>query len=238
MAAVIGSRDNFNRNPKKMGRFYNSASGGGLCVPSANTPIFNMNNAFNTTNLWTTVTTASSIVANQSYTIYNVSGASGFLIHAFTNCTDNAANNVTFTVTVDGVVSSIPFGASSGGGYMCGWLGRTAGSRMDTENLRKYATNTNGQVGGTEFPSGAMLSTGGAIASPLNLNSKVIDYATGNGSLRGILYAQDLSAPISNPLSCTRFETSLTVAYSTTVAIASSAAATRRFYGALVKLDD
>ena len=243
MAVVIGSRDNLNRDPKKMGRFWNSGSGGGIVIPSVNTGITQLSNTFATTNVWTTVTTASAIVAGQSYTIYNVSGASGFLIHAWTNCTDaessDGANTVTFTVTVDGVASTVSLGqAGTSGGYMAGWLGQVAGGRMDQDNFRPHYTNQNGQVGGTEFPRGAMYSIGNSISSPINVGNKVTDYSSGNSLNIGMLYAQNLDAPIFNPMSCTRFENSLTVAYTTTVPIASSVAASRRTYGALIKLDD
>jgi len=244
MAAVIGSRDNYNRDPKKMGRFWNAGSGGGIVIPSVNTGITQLSSTgFATTNIWTTVTTASAIVAGQSYTIYNVSGASGFLIHAWTNCTNanssDGANTVTYTVTVDGVASTVSVGqAGTASSYMAGWLGQVAGGRMDQDNFRPHYTNQNGQVGGTEFPRGAMYSIGNSIASPINVGNKVMDYSSGNSSIQGMLYAQNLDAPIFNPMSCTRFENSLTVAYTTTVPIANSVAASRRTYGALIKLDD
>jgi len=231
MAAVIGSRDNFNRDPKKMGRFWNASNQGGIAIPGANNAVRQLNSAFNNTRYWTTVTTASEIVANQSYTIYNVSNKSGFLIHAFTNASDGVLNTVTFTVTVDGVVSSIPFPQSSHAGYPAGWLGQTAGGRMDQNNFE----NDNS----ADIPRGAMFTTAAAINTASRiLENEVIDYAAGNVSGVGMMYAQDLDAPMNNPLSCTRFENSLTVAYSTTVAVASSVADTRRFYGALIKLDD
>tara|TARA_R110000822_G_scaffold26706_1_gene80232 strand:+ start:32 stop:745 length:714 start_codon:yes stop_codon:yes gene_type:complete len=236
--AVLGSRDNYNRDPKKMGRFWNNGSSGGVTVPTANTGSYQLSSGFNTTNLWTTVTTASEIVANQSYTIYSVSGQSGFLIHAFTNPTDGDQNTVTYTVTVDGVTSTIPFPECGQNGYMSAWLGQVAGGRMDTNNFEAYYTNQNGQVGGTEFPQGAMYTAGNSLSAPLSLSSKVIDYSAGNTLNKAIMYAQGLDAPMHNPLSCTRFENSLTVAYVTNTAVASSVASTRRNYGALIKLDD
>ena len=239
--AVLGIKDNFNRDPKKMGRFWNSANGGGVVVPRGNVGVHQLSDAFHTTNIWTTVTTASSIVANQSYTIYNVSGASGFLIHAYTNATDNAANNVTFTVTVDGIASTIAFGASSASaGYYSGWLGQVAGGRMDQDNFQggNMSSGSSGVAAAAEFPRASIYGTSTDITvGPMNIGSKVIDYSGGGPSLRGIMYAQGLDATMTNPLSCTRFENSLTVAYSSTVAIAASVAADRRAYGALIKLD-
>ena len=234
MAAVIGSRDNLNRDPKKMGRFYNSSSQGGVVIPIGNSGSRQLYGDFASTKFWTTVTTASEIVANQSYTIYNVSGKSGFLIHAFTNPTEgvSAQNTVTFTVTVDGVASTIAFPQSSSPQYVSGWLGQTAGGRMKQDTFTGNAA--------TSIPQSAMfaMATGTSIPAARILDNEVIDYAAGSGSGIGMNYIQDLDAPINNPLSCTRFENSLTVAYSTTVAIASSVTATRRTYGALVKLDD
>ena len=242
MAAVIGNRDNFNRDPKKMGRFWNSANGGGVVVPRGNVGILQLSDAFHTTNIWTTVTVASSIVANQSYTIYNVSGASGFLIHAYTNASDNAANNVTYTVTVDGVASTIALGASSGsGGYYAGWLGQVAGGRMDQDFFQggNQQAGSSGVAAAAEFPRASIYGTSTDITvGPMNIGSKVIDYSGGGPRLRGIMYAQGLDAVMTAPLSCTRFENSLTVAYSSATAVAASIAADRRTYGALIKLDD
>tara|TARA_R110002072_G_scaffold173887_1_gene328813 strand:- start:99 stop:794 length:696 start_codon:yes stop_codon:yes gene_type:complete len=231
MAAVIGSRDNYNRDPKKMGRFWNSSAQGGIAIPGANNAVRQINTAFQNTRYWTTVTTASEIVANQSYTIYNVSGKAGFLIHAWTNASDGVLNTVTFTVTVDGVASTIAFPQSSHAGYPAGWLGQTAGGRMDQNNFE----NDNS----ADVPRGAMFTPSSAINTASRiLDNEVIDYAAGNVSGVGMMYAQDLDAPMNNPLSCTRFENSLTVAYSTTVAVASSAPPSRKAYGALIKLDD
>ena len=232
MAAVIGSKDNFNRDPKKMGRFYNSSSQGGVTIPIGEDGIRQLYANFNSTNFWTTVTTASSIVANQSYTIYNVSGKSGFLIHAFTNPTEgtNAKNTVTFTVTVDGVASTIAFPQSTSAEYISGWLGQTAGGRMNSG-----AFNSNNAA---DIPQGAMFAMASNNYGVRILDNEVIDYSNGSGSGIGMNYAQDLDAPLYNPLSCTRFENSLTVAYSSAVAISSYVSATRRTYGALIKLDD
>tara|TARA_R110000796_G_scaffold62946_1_gene145138 strand:+ start:190 stop:888 length:699 start_codon:yes stop_codon:yes gene_type:complete len=232
MAAVIGSRDNLNRDPKKMGRFYNSSSQGGVVIPIGADGIRQLYTTFCSTNFWTTVTTASEIVANQSYTIYNVSGKSGFLIHAWTNPTEGttAQNTVTFTVTVDGVASTIAFPQSNSPQYVSGWLGQTAGGRMSGN-----AFNNNNSA---DIPQSAMFAMATGNFGARILDNEVIDYANGSGSGIGMNYVQDLSAPMNNPLSCTRFENSLTVAYSTTVAIASGVSATRRTYGALIKLDD
>ena len=230
MAFILGSKDNFNRDPKKMGRFWNNAQGG-LVIPMNNTGINQHYTVFGSTKLWSTYTTASAIVANQSYTIYNVSGASGFLIHAFTNTSSgNGANTVTYTVTVDGVVSTIDFPQSSTTESMSAWLGQIAGGQYDLDN---FASS-----GPSNFTQGTMIISSGQTVGSRILSNKVIDYAMGDGNEFGCMFPQDLDAPISNPLSCTRFENSLTVAYTTTVALASSENVTRRSYGALVKIDD
>tara|TARA_R110002153_G_C13202771_1_gene487117 strand:- start:196 stop:891 length:696 start_codon:yes stop_codon:yes gene_type:complete len=230
MAAVIGSRDNYNRDPNKMGKFYVSGFGGMPIIPYSNNSLTQgAANAFHSTNYWTSIN-STGVTANTARTIYSVSGNSGFLISAFSQMgnTNSMNASVTFVVTIDGVATTLALGASGTTGYPAGWLGTPAGIRRGTPTVS--AQNT-------PIIANDHLGPLGASSSNVNIiGNKVVTYAQGDNSNQGQVLLPTLSWPTTNPLACLRFENSLTITVAanfTTVNLAT----VYKGSGCLVRLD-
>ena len=228
MAAVIGSRDNYNRDPNKMGKFYISGYGGMPVIPYGNAVSAQSYGAFHTTNYWTSINDTA-VTANTVRTIYSVSGNAGFLISAWSQMGDSSSMSasVTFVVTIDGVATTLALGASGTTGYPAGWLGTPAGIRRGTTlTALNTAVIANDHLGPLGSSSNAVI----------NLGNKVVNYGQGNNSNQGQVLLPNLSWPTTNPLACLRFENSLTITVAadfTTVGLS----AVRKGAGCLVRLD-
>ena len=227
--AVIGSRDNFNRDPRKMGAFY-SGYYSGTRIPYNGTSDNPMGTSFFTS--MTATAAPTQYVANQYETIYTVSGKGGYLIHAI-SCHQDLSNQtqaITFEVTVDGVVYEIPLGTSLNGGYVRGYLGSAGGTTLETGAYDASSTRA------AMFSPTTMASTSNTNSGQ-NINSTTIDYAGANNDQKGTIFIQNLAAANHAPNTCCRFENSLTVRVKTDRAIASSINAGARTSAVLCKLD-
>lgn len=227
--AVIGSRDNFNRDPRKMGAFY-AGYYSGTRIPYNGSS----DHALNTTffNSMTATVTPTAYVANQYETIYTVSGKGGSLIHAI-SCHQDLSNQtqaITFEVTVDGVVYEIPLGTSLNGGYVRGYLGSVGGTTLETGDYDASSTRA------AMFSPTTMASTSNSNPNQ-NINNTTLDYAGPGTAQKGSIFIQNLAAANHAPNTCCRFENSLTVKVKTDRAIASSLPANARTSGVLCKLD-
>jgi len=229
MAAVIGSRDNYNRDPNKMGKFYIGAYGGMPIIPYGNAVSAQSYGAFHSTNYWTSINNTG-VTANTVRTIYSVSGNSGFLISAFSQQGNSSSMSasVTFVVTIDGVATTLALGASGTTGYPAGWLGTPAGIRRNSGTLtaQNTAVIANDHLG----PLGASSNT------VVNLGNKTVIYGRNDNSNNGQVLLPTLSWPTTNPLACLRFENSLTITVAadfTTVGLD----VVRTGAGCLVRLD-
>ena len=234
MAAVIGSRDIFNRDPFKMGRFY-SSSYNGVKIPVANTSYSQSSSSFHTTNYFTSVNDTASN-ANAARQLYTVSGKGGFLILAFSSFPGSTSQSVTVTyvVTVDGVATTVNLGASGVGGYLQGWLGSpTAVIRGGT--ITNFATVAGNTDTGTQYPD--HLGELGQNGAQSSLATGTVNYNAGNNSAWGSIFLPNLNQPTTNPQACVRFETSLTVTVAVDYANTDSGA-NRRTGGVLVRLDN
>ena len=239
MAAVIGSRDNFNRDPKKMGRFYLSGVYSTPDIPVANNSLRPQQAGFQNTNYFTSVNATASN-ANAARQLYTVSGKGGFLILAFSSYPASASQNVTVTyvVTVDGVATTVNLGVSNGGaggaaGYLMGWLGTPAAivrrtGRYDYSNVA--TANNNG------FAYPEHLGHIGGVAGPNSLANGTVNYQGGDNGQWGTILLPGLNQPTVHPDACIRFETSLTVTVAVDYANTSSTT-DRRWGGVLVRLD-
>ena len=230
--AVIGSRDNLNRDPTKMGSFYGGYYQGPR-LPAGTTEL-NPNDADFHEGMTATVT-PSEWVANTYVTLYSVSGKGGFLIHALSGATDGANNPqaITFEVTVDGVVHEIALGTSINRGYVRGYLGAVAGTTMENSSWSKSSSSG---MAGANFTATTMVYTGGATVGQ-NINNATIDYGGSSSSTIGAIFLQNLSAPLHAPSTCCRFENSLIVKVKTDTALASNANVSRKYASVLCRLD-
>ena len=228
--AVIGSRDNLNRDPRKMGAFY-AGYYSGTRIPyngSADNP--NNTTFFNS---MTATIAPTAYAANQYETIYTVSGKGGYLIHAI-SCQQNLSNQtqaITYEVTVDGVVYEIPLGTSINGGYVRGYLGSAGGTTLETGDYDVSSSNR-----AAMFSPTTMASTSDQNTSQ-NINNTTLDYAGSTYTNKGTVFIQNLAAANHAPNTCCRFENSLTVRVKTDRAIASSEVVSARTSGVLCKLD-
>jgi len=228
--AVIGSRDNFNRDPRKMGAFY-AGYYSGPRIPYNGSSDNPNNTAF--FNSMTATATPTAYVANQYETIYTVSGKGGYLIHAI-SCHLNSyllTQAITYEVTVDGVVYEIPLGTSINEGYVRGYLGSSAGTTLETGD---YDVSSNNRA--AMFSPTTMASTSN-INPNQNINNTTLDYAGASLTEKGTVFIQNLAAANHAPNTCCRFENSLTVRVKTNRAIAGSEPAEARTSAVLCKLD-
>ena len=228
MAAIIGSRDIYNRDPLKMGRFYGSADYNGPVIPVANTSYKPTSSNFHTTNYFTSVTAATAN-ANVARQLYTVSGKGGFLVLAFSGYPNSTSQSVavTYVITVDGVATTVNLGASGAGGYLQGWIGTPTATIRGAD-----ITNFSNPSFVTYLDHLGELGQNGAQSS---LANGTINYNAGNNSAWGHLLLPNLNQPTRNPQTCIRFETSLTV----TVAVnyANNANTNNKMGGVLVRLD-
>ena len=214
MAAVIGSTDNFNRDPLKMPR-WNAQVGATYC---------NVGGGFvdsNSTNFWVShwsglVTSAAQ--ANTARTVYTVSGKGGWLINACGSSGNNHANTTTFVITVDGVATTVAL-AEAGDVNSRGWLGpvgydylkyNTHEGNVNNSFMRGTAAS-GGTTGNTTWDRTGNNMIGTHITMPGMLNSYAID-----------------------PMTVLRFDNSLTVTVATSGANSNSNAQNA---GVLVRLD-
>ena len=234
MAAVIGSKDNFNRDPKKMGRFYLSGVYSTPDIPVANNSLRPQQAGFQSTNYFTSVNATASN-ANAARQLYTVSGKGGFLILGFSSYPASASQNVTVTyvVTVDGVATTVNLGASGAAGYLMGWLGTPAlivrrNGRYDYSNVA--TANHNG------FAYPEHLGHIGGVAGPNSLANGTVNYQGGENGQWGTILLPGLNQPTVHPDACIRFETSLTVTVAVDYANTNNDARFRTG-GVLVRLD-
>ena len=231
MAAVIGSKDNYNRDPQKMGRFYASALYSRRAIPIANTSVYYGAN-YASTNYFTSLNSAT-CDANVARQLYTVSGKGGFLILAFSSYPDSSDLQVTTTyvVTVDGVATTVNLGASgTGNGYLQGWLG-TPASIIRGSNVTDFTAT----AARTSYPD--HLGNLGGANGLTSTTSGTVNYQGGNNSQWGTILLPSLNQPTINPQACVRFETSLTVTVAVDYANTSSNA-DRTGGGVLVRLDN
>jgi len=236
MAAVIGSKDNLNRDPLKMGRFYASSLYSSPKIPNANSAV-QYGTDYANTNYFTSVTNAASN-ANAAKQLYTVSGKGGFLILAFSSMPDSSGLqvNVTYVVTVDGVATTIILGASGSAsdGYLQGWLGTPASIYRAYSDRKDFTNVATASHNGFSFPD--HLGNIGIGHGKTSLATGTVNYQGGNNGEYGSILLPSLNQPTTNPQACVRFETSLTVTVAVDYANTSSTT-DRRWGGVLVRLD-
>tara|TARA_R110002153_G_scaffold170143_1_gene322955 strand:+ start:265 stop:939 length:675 start_codon:yes stop_codon:yes gene_type:complete len=222
--AVIGSRDNFNRDPAKMPRFNADFQSVGVW---ANNNFRAYGAYYYNTNTLTAFTDTDS-VTNTHRTIYSVSGKGGSLIYAFGGAAPNGTANLitTFVITVDGVATTVTLAPAAGNYYIRGYLGLPAGITL------QQALNNNPASTALIAPQSSM--DAGTSSAPVgNPDNKTVDYTGSSGYYSKQLWP-NVNAPLVNPEACVRFENSLTIT------VASSAGTTHadsRQAGCLVRLD-
>ena len=199
MAAVIGSRDNFNRDPTKVPRYV---------VDSSNFDYANATTLRNppTSGFWDTnrigaiITTAQ--LANTARTVVNIANKGGFLIWGIGTQHNSSSNTNTWVITVDGVATTLPVYSisDSGAGRAC--FG--AFNSKSNNNAGLYDNFDGYNVGNSPLDSGRLALS---YSNNGNLHRYVID---------------PLIAIATQPTAIIRFENSLTVTFASSLAISAS----------------
>lgn len=222
MAAVIGSRDNFNRDPSKMPR-WNANAEQTIAITGTSPRSSNSSADFFTQYFTSYIDTPS--VANTARTIYTVSGKGGWLITACGSRASSGGMTTTFVVTVDGVAHTVLVGGANNATAR-GWIGPVGGSLALANN--SYW----GQIDMKTAYTRAVQNSGG------NKDNTTWNF-TGDGNVATentthYVFPSNLLAPFYHPSSVVRFENSLTVTVSTSLANSSTY---QENAGALVRLD-
>jgi hypothetical protein len=208
MAAVIGSRDNYNRDPNKMGKGLNNEADIFLGFDEGGSTRAGNSTQFWKSGFWTASLTSAQ-VGNTYRTIVDLSGKKGFLTCACGAMT--GAGPVTFKITVDGVATEVYFPSmspNSGQRAMLGW----------------WQSN--------QSPNEMMSGTSGASSWTAAGGDGAILY---NSTQPFHKYIVDPNVAVSvAPSGCVRFETSLKVEYKQLFAVSYSI---QSFTGAMYKLD-
>lgn len=224
--AVIGSRDDLNRDPAKMPRFNADFQSVGVWV---NNGFRAYGTYYYNTNTLTAFTDTNS-VANTHRTIYSVSGKGGSLIYAFGGAAPNGTANLvtTFIVTVDGVATTVTLAPAAGSYYSRGYLGLPSLVTLD------QTISTNSTL--FALPPQSAMDAGQSNAPVGNPDNMTVDYS-GSGAGGGYFPKQlwpNVNAPLVNPAACVRFENSLTITVASSVG---TTHADSRQAGCLVRLD-
>jgi len=199
MAAVIGSTDNFNRDPTKAPRYV---------VDSSNYDYTGSNSFRNPSQsgFWTTnaigaiITTAQ--VANTARTVVNISGKGGFLCWGIGTQHNSSSNTNTWVITVDGVATTLPVYSISDAG-----AGRACFGAFNSKSTNNAGTYDNLH----------MYNVG---ESPLDSGRLALSYSNAGGMHRYVI--DPLVAIATQPTAIIRFETSLTVTFASSLAISAS----------------
>jgi len=214
MAAVIGSKDNYNRDPLKMPR-WNALASATFCAVGGN--FVDSNGANFWASHWSGLVN-SAAQANTARTVYTVSGKGGWLINACGSAGSNHANTTTFVITVDGVATTVALG-EAGNTDSRGWLGpvgydylkwNTHEGNVNNSFMRGTAAS-GGTTGNTTWDRTGNSTAGTHITMPGMLNSYAID-----------------------PMTVLRFDNSLTVTVATSGA---NSTGYQKNAGVLVRLD-
>lgn len=218
--AVIGSRDNLNRDPAKMPRFNSESESTGIFLNQAYKHM-NGSEVYRPNFLTAVIDTNS--VANQQRTVYSVSGKGGFLLFAFGNGTDatNIGIATTFIITVDGVATTVALPTSGGLQNPRGFLGAPAGTSYNSSWSHLWNT-----------PTGFL--TEGSNTENANVDNKCFEYSGEYSAYPVLVLMPNLLMANYNPQACLRFENSLTVSVATNV---STSGTNARKAGCLVRLD-
>ena len=197
--AVLGGVK-YNKDPKKMPSYHSD----NLTV-WANQSTYNRSSD-PATQLWNSmgaayITTAS--VADTARTVVNISGKSGFMTHCFSPYVDSQSGTCTWVITVDGVATTIFYdgtgmGASAGGYHTLGVLNHGAYT-IQANSSSYFMSHVTG------FGSNFMH----------NVSTYGTPYNTDHNARMAIgvsPYPPEPAVAIAMaPLSCVRFENSLTV---------------------------
>ena len=231
MAAVIGSKGLWNRDPAKMPRTYGETYQTYIGRASADLYSNRMSDAsvFTSTGYITHIQTAA--VANTARTIVNISGKSGWLTWAMGP--GGASQALTYVVTIDGVATTIAVNADGSdqtdtGGQnnsQTGFLGillnlHTASGYGSAHSDAGFVANNN---------AGSNNKAWNAEHQTLNLSPST----DANSHARRTV--DPFHAIHKYPSSVCRFETSLTVTVAGT--IAASASSAKRVAGVIYVLD-
>lgn len=197
--AVLGSRDNYNRDPTKVPRYV---------VDSSNFDYTQSNNHRNPaqSNFWSSqrfgAVLTSAQVANTARTLVNISNKGGFLIWGIGTQHNSSSNTNTWVITVDGVATTLPVYSISDAGAGRACFG--AFNSKSNNNAGSYDNFDGYNVG----------------ASPLDSGRLALSYSNA-GSLHRYLI-DPLTAIATQPTAIIRFETSLTVTFASSLAISES----------------
>lgn len=195
MAAVIGSRDNFNRDPSKITRYHVDHDKLSMIVAGTQRE---SNEGF----FWTTylhpARITSQAVANTARTIVSLSDKAGFFTFAMSSATTSV---VEFVVTVDGVATTIPNMRNSTGEISRACIGAHSGWVSPHQSLPSQG-----------YSAGAWTTPDDPFYSPYGFNA--ISYESPNYS-----FVPDPSYAIAfQPNNVVRFEKSLAVTVKTVAA--------------------
>jgi len=229
MAAVIGSKGFWNRDPAKMPRTYGETYQTFIGSASSDIQILRLNTATTLTNTDYITAITSNAVSNTARTIVNVSGKSGWLTFAFGPAA--ASQATTFVVTVDGVATTIAVNAdgsdqldlggqnNSGSGFL--------GLMLNSHSAGGY---NNGLTNGAWIANNNNASYQTWNEEHQTLNQGM--YNDANSHNRRVL--DPFHAIHEYPSSVVRFENSLTVTVAGTIAVTD---ATHRTSGVIYVLD-